>query len=140
MYDPTLHRGRKHFCQYCLHAFITEEILKCHIKGCLKILGKQIKIQNFVKLKNFERKIKSLFMIYVDFESIPIPEGNGKQNPSESCTNKYQKHVVFSYDYKLVCVDDKFSKPFKSYLGQDAVYKFIRSMVEVLWWCDEKRL
>ena len=38
--------------------------------------------------------IKSPFMIYADFESILLPEGNGKQNPEEFYTNKYQKHVV----------------------------------------------
>ena len=32
---------------------------------------------------------------------------------------KYQKQVSFSYGYKLVCVDNNFSKPFKSYLGKD---------------------
>ena len=33
---------------------------------------------------------------------------------------KYQKyHTAYSYGYKLVCVDDKFSKPFKSYLGEN---------------------
>ena len=26
MYDYTLHFERKHFCHYCLHAFVTEEI------------------------------------------------------------------------------------------------------------------
>ena len=31
MHDHLLHRGRKHFCLYCLHAFITEEILKLHL-------------------------------------------------------------------------------------------------------------
>ena len=41
MYDHLLHRGRKHFCHYCLHAFITEEILKHHIKDCFNINGKQ---------------------------------------------------------------------------------------------------
>ena len=41
MSDHSLHRGRKHFCCYCLHAFITEEILKRHIKDCFKINGKQ---------------------------------------------------------------------------------------------------
>ena len=25
MYDHTLHRERKHFCRYCLHAFVTEQ-------------------------------------------------------------------------------------------------------------------
>ena len=26
-----------------------------------------------------------------------------------------KKHVVCSYGYKLICVDDEFSKPFKSH-------------------------
>ena len=53
-------------------------------------------------------------MIYADFESILALEDNGKQNPIESYTKKYQKHIACSYGYKLVCVDDKFSKNFKS--------------------------
>ena len=69
-------------------------------------------------------------MIYADFESILVPYDNGKKNPNESYTEKYQKHVAFSYGYKLVCVDDKFSKPFESYLGKDDVYNFISSMIE----------
>ena len=68
-------------------------------------------------------------MIYANFESILIPEYKGKQNLDEPYTNKYQTHVACSYAYKLVYVDDTFSKPFKSYLGQDAVYNFINSMV-----------
>ena len=61
-------------------------------------------------------------LIYVDFESILEPEYNGMQNLNLSYTNKYQKHVGCSYGYKLVCVDDKFSKPFKSNLGKHAGY------------------
>ena len=41
----------------------------------------------YVKLKNFERKIKSLFMIYADFESVLVPEDNVMQNPNESYIN-----------------------------------------------------
>ena len=52
-------------------------------------------------------------MINADFESILVPEDNGKQNPNESYGNKYQKPVACSCGYKLICVDDKFSKPFK---------------------------
>ena len=29
-------------------------------------------------------------MTYGDFESILLPQDNGKQNSKESCTNKYQ--------------------------------------------------
>ena len=60
MYDHLLHRGRKHFCCYCLHAFITEKILKRHIKDCFKIYGKQTikmpKKGEYAKFKNFKEK------------------------------------------------------------------------------------
>ena len=59
-----------------------------------------------------------------------MPENNGKQNLEEPYTNKYPKHIGCSYDYKLVCVDDKFSKDFKTYLEQDAEDNFINNMVE----------
>ena len=141
MYDNSLHPERKYFCRYCLHAFITEEILKRHIKDCFKINGKQmIKIPKkgeYVKFKNFGRKIKSSFMIYADFESILVPGDNGKQNPNESYSDKYQKQVACSYGYKLACVDDKFSKPFKSYLGEDVLYNFISSMIEESKYCSD---
>ena len=74
-------------------------------------------------------------MIYVDLESILLPEDNGKQNPEEPYTNKYQKHVAHSYRYKLVCVDDNFSKPFKSELYEDVVYNFINSRIEESKYC-----
>ena len=111
-----------------------EEILKCHNKDCFKINGNQMikmpKKSEYIEFKNFGRKIKSPFMIYVDFESILVPEVNGKQNLNECYTNKYQKHVACNYGYKLVCVDDKSSRPFKSYLSKDVVNNFISSMIK----------
>ena len=62
MNDHSLHRGRKHFCRYCLHDFITEEILKRHIQDCLKVNGKQtikmLKKGEYVNFKSFQRKIE----------------------------------------------------------------------------------
>ena len=79
------------------------------------------KKDEYVKFKYFERKIKSPFMLYAEFESILVPEDNRKKNSNESYTNKYQKHAFCSYGYKLPCFDGKFSKPFKSYFREDAV-------------------
>ena len=53
----------------------------------------------FVTFKNYERKIKSLIIIYADFESILVPGYNRKQNLEQSYTNKYQKHIACSYGY-----------------------------------------
>ena len=63
-----------------------------------KINGKQrIKILqkgDYVRYKNYERKIKSPFMIYADFKSNLVPEVLRNQNPNESYMNKFQKNVA----------------------------------------------
>ena len=132
MYDHSLHHGRKKFC-FCLHAFITEEILDRHIKDCFKINSKQrIKMQkkvNMINSKILKEKNYS-FIIYADFESILVLEDNGKQNPNKCHTNKFRKHLACKYSYKLAYVDDKFSNPLKSYLDKEATYNFISSMTE----------
>ena len=93
--------------------------------------------KNMFKFKNFRRKIKSPFMIYVQFESILMPEDNQKQNPNASYTNKYENYVAFSYGYKLVCVEDIFSEPFKTYIDEDAVHSFISSMIKEYKYCSD---
>ena len=141
MYDHSLHRGRKHFCRYCLQSFSTEEILKSHIKDCFEINSKQrfimLKKGDYVTFKNYETKIKSQFIIYADFESIIVPENNGKQNPEKSYTNKYQKYISCSYGCNLVCVDDKSFKTFKTYIGKDAIYNFINIMIDESKYCSD---
>ena len=61
MYYHSLHQGRKHFCSYCLYAFITEEISKHHIKDCFKVNSKQTykktKKSKYVNFDNFQTKI-----------------------------------------------------------------------------------
>ena len=76
------------------------------------------------------KKIKLLLIIYADFESILVPEDNEKQNSEKSYIKKYQKLIACSYGYKLLCVDDKFRKLFKTYLGKDVVYNFTNNMIK----------
>ena len=45
-------------------------------------------------------------MIYVAFQRILAPEDNREQNSDQPPRNEYQKHVVCSYGYKLVGVND----------------------------------
>ena len=64
MYYHELHCGRKQFCRYFSQTFSTKQILKHHIKNCFYDI------------------------ICTDFESILVPEDNGKQNLKECYTNK----------------------------------------------------
>ena len=46
-------------------------------------------------------------------------------------------NIKANYEYKLVCVIDKFSKCFKSNLGEDAVYSLINSMSSKSKYCSD---
>ena len=52
----------------------------------------------------------------------------GINNDYFSYTSKYQDHIPCSFTYKLVCVNDKFSKDIVLYRGKNVVYKFIQSI------------
>ena len=43
---------------------------------------------------------------------------------------KYQDHVPCSFAYKVVCVDDKFSKPIVLYRGENVALKFIDTILK----------
>ena len=75
-------------------------------------------------------------MIYADFESIPVPENNGKQNPDESYLDKYQNILLAVIAINWYVLMFKFSKPFTSYLGKNAVCRFINSMIEESKYCS----
>ena len=66
-----------------------------------------------------------------------MPEDNGEQTRKESYTNKYKKHMACSCAQQLVCVDDKFNKPFKTYSRKDAVCNFISSMIGESKYCSD---
>ena len=95
-------RKKKHFCRFCLQSFRTEEILKCHIKDCLKINDKpKNEIHEKVNMLNSKiMKKNKVTIIYADFESILVSEDNEKQNLKEFYRNKYQKYIGCSYGYK----------------------------------------
>ena len=48
---------------------------------------------------------------------------------------KYQDHVPCSFAYKLVCVDNKFSKDIVMYRGKNAVSKFIKCIFKEYGYC-----
>ena len=43
---------------------------------------------------------------------------------------KYQDHIPCSFAYKVVCIDDKFSKPIVVYRGKNTAYEFIKTILK----------
>ena len=85
-----------------------------HKKICLITTGKHsVKLKcSSISFKNFFKQLPVPFKTYTDFECIlKGVESSDKSNGSY--TEKYQDHVPYIFTYKVVCVDNKFSK--KSY-------------------------
>ena len=50
---------------------------------------------------------------------------------------KYHEHVPCSYTYKVVCIDDKYSKSIVVYRGVNAAHEFIKAILEEHKYCKK---
>ena len=91
--------------------------MKINVKQTIKLRSSSI------KLKNHFEQLAVPFKIYADFEcNLEKTHTNNRGNDT-SYTEKYQDHIPCSFAYKVVCVDDIFSKPVVLYRGKNQVYK-----------------
>ena len=73
------------------------------------------------EFRNFKRLFKAPFVIYTGFGCVLVPStDNGLDILS---TAKCQGYIVCNYGCKLVCVDKRYSKPYKSHFRDDAIEK-----------------
>ena len=50
---------------------------------------------------------------------------------------KYQDHILCSFPYKIVCIDDRFTKPIVVYRGENAAYEFIKAILKEYKYCKK---
>ena len=138
MFNKTKYKGKKYFCKNCLQCLSSENILTEHKEDCLLINGKQsVKLESgFISFKNYSKQIPVPFKIYADFECIlEKVDGDIECSSNISYTRKYQNHILCSFAYKAVCVDNKYGKKVNLYRGKDAVNKFIKSILKEYNYC-----
>ena len=124
---------QKYFCKSCLQCFSSRNMLTEHKEVCLSIKGAQsVRLEKgTIEFKNAFKQIQVPFKIYCDFECILT----SVERYEGSCSKEYQDHIPYSFSYKLVCVDDKFSKPIVLYRGENAASKFIEAILEEYEYC-----
>ena len=103
------HKHKQHFCLHCLHSCTSEDALKKHRETCIEVNGVQAtklpKEGTKIKFKNHRNSMPVPFVIYADFESILVPEGERSESESsedESSTTLYQTHKACSFGLKTV--------------------------------------
>ena len=50
---------------------------------------------------------------------------------------KHHDHIPCSYAYKVVCIDDRFSKAIVAYRGKNAAYEFIKAILKEYKYCKK---
>ena len=136
MFQKTKNKNKKWFCKSCLQYFSSKNLLIKHEENYLSVNGKQsIKLEKgIIKSDNYFKQIPVPFKVYADFEcnlkSVKCNKG--------SYTEKYQDHIPCSFAYKIVCIDDRFTKPTIIYRGENAAYEFIKAILEKYKYCKKK--
>ena len=126
-------KNKKWFCSSCLQYFSSENVLMKHKEDCLSINGmRSVNVQKgIIKFENYFKQLPVLFKIYADFKcnlrDVEIYEG--------SYTKKYHEHVPCSYAYKVICIDDRFSKSTIIYRGKNAAYECIKAVFKEYKYC-----
>ena len=122
-----------------LTIFSSEKVLQEHKEICLAINGKQsVKLKSSsIKFKNYFKQLAMTFKIYADFEYILKGVERNDKNNITSYTEKYQDHVLCSFAYKVVCIDDKLAKQLFFYRGKNVVNKFIEVIFKEIKYCKQ---
>ena len=135
--------SRKIYCRFCLHGFcynatktkknyIKSDVeaqtdLMIHEHYCSQNGSERIKFpeEGFLRFKNVKNQLKSRFVVYADFEAILLPYQDENQTDA---SQKYQRHKLVSYAYKIVSdvPNEKFE--LRQYMGSNAVNHFFMSL------------
>ena len=138
MCNNTKNENKKYFYKCCLQCFSSEKILIKHKENCLVINGKKsFKLKSdSISFKNYFKQLPAPFKIYADFECV-LKEVKSNDKNNDSYAEKYQDHIPCSFAFKVVCIDNEFSKKFVLYGGKNAVYRFIEAILEEYDYCKK---
>ena len=111
-----------------MQCFSSKNILTEHKKVCLSINGAQsLRFEKgTTKFKNYFKQIPVPFKFYAHFGS----HSKSVESYKGSYSKKYQDHIPCSFAYKLICVDDKFTKPIIVFRDEIASYEFIEVILK----------
>ena len=73
------------------------------------------------------------FKIYANFEC----KLESAEVYEDSYTKKYQDHVPCSFAYKIVFIDNRFTKPIVVYRGENVAYEFIKAILKEYKYCKK---
>ena len=127
MFHKIKNKSKKWFCRSCLQCFSSKNLLIKHKENCLSINCKHsVKLEKrIIEFENYFKQIPVLFKICADCEC----NLRGVECFEGSYIKKHQDHIPCSFAYKVVSVDDRFTKRIFVYRGENAAYELIKAIL-----------
>ena len=99
MRHRTKHHNTMFYCRKCLHGFTSSNDQTKHFAMCKQGINQSVKMPDpgVIEFKAIHKQEKKLFAIYFDFECLTVPYSLCNNKPTQSSTEKYQKHIPCSY-------------------------------------------
>ena len=122
-------------CKNCLQCFSSKNVLADQKQVRLSINGAESarSEKGTIDFKNYFKQLSVSLKVYADFEC----NAQSVESYGGSYSEKYQDHIHCSFAYKLVCVDDKFTKPIVVFRGENAAYEFIKAILKEYQYCKK---
>lgn len=132
-----------HYCHRCLHGFTRNDLLDAHRPYCDRFDFQKVEFpiegkNDVLEFKDFHKQMRISFVIYADFESITRKIDTCLPSPNVSSTTPHTKFEACGYAYKVVCSNDKYSKPPVVYRGENAVQNFFADIFKEEEYIKEK--
>ena len=137
MFHKAKSKNKKRFCRSCLQCFSEENVLIKHKEDYSSINGEQsVQLEEgTIQFQNYFKQMPVPFKIFADFECNLEPA----ESYEGSYIKKYQCHIPCSFAYKVVCIDNRFSKPIVVYRDKNAACEFIRAILKEYKYCKKIR-
>ena len=134
LFDQSKNSNSKHFCECCLHGYTTIDLLERHKPECKGLLKSPTRTEmpkegeNKMAFKNYYKQMKAPYVVYAGFECVLKKIATCEPDNKQSFTMKTEKHEPCGFSYIIVRSDGQTFGPF-TYRGEDAVYKFLVSLL-----------
>ena len=114
--DRTSHKGQSCYCNYCLHGFSSQILMKEHMPYCSpngpqKLSFPKSEEQQWVYFNHIHKQLDVPFVTYADLESFVKPVSTCEPDPSKSSAHAYPKHEPSGFCCLVKCTSNELSKP-----------------------------
>ncbi|KAK3107369.1 hypothetical protein FSP39_012926 [Pinctada imbricata] len=126
---------KHYFCRQCLHGFTQHALLLEHQPYCNQFNFQRVVFpkegrNDVLEFQSFHKQLRVPFVIYCDLETLVEKIDTCYPDATKSSTTKESHFEPCGYAYKVVCTNEKYTKPPVLYHGRNAIQRLLKALQE----------